>query len=229
MRQNFALDFDDHFGAPRHGPKNAPEVCSTKRHASFRCRKAGAGDMHEDSASAILDPRNIVIAEHHDDIVESIVAPKAFRALPIRQRDRSIVIAVRRTIAPPSVSVKRAPLQNCLRHHAGTRFVIHGAQWKSPARSCTIALFLQRLDAGAAERARHAKGSEYEMSPLRRRIQCPDNKLGGCTAPLYRPSRRHGGTAHSSCLFATKAYVAPARDASLSVPMRPKKNWSPSP
>jgi hypothetical protein len=26
------------------------------------------------------------------------------------------------------------------------------------------------------------------MPPLRCRIQCPDNKLGGCTAPLYRPS-----------------------------------------
>jgi len=82
-------------------------VRTLHRDASVRGGQGGARDMKEDRASPSLRPGGDVIVEHHDEVVEGIVPPEAFRARRVRQFDEAIVIAVAGRIAPPQVGPKR--------------------------------------------------------------------------------------------------------------------------
>jgi hypothetical protein len=75
--------------------------------AAFRWREASAGDMQEDGAAASFLSRPSVVIEHGDDVVNRVVAPKAFGACAIGQRHFAVVVPVARRVAPAEDWLKR--------------------------------------------------------------------------------------------------------------------------
>src|SRR5262249_61087686 len=63
--------------------------------------------MHEDRAAAAFDPGPVVEAEHEHQIIEMVGALQPFRALPRRQLDEPIVVAIGGIFAPAIVCADR--------------------------------------------------------------------------------------------------------------------------
>jgi hypothetical protein len=56
--------------------------------------------MHENGAAQALNPRNLVVTEHNNDIVKTILAPQALGSRRIGVSYRAIVISIAHGIAP---------------------------------------------------------------------------------------------------------------------------------
>ena len=114
--------------------------------------------VEKDRASHPPPSRSVIVAEHHDHVIEVIVTPEPFRACRIGMAHRAIVVAVARIIAPPvfwaeahwrangwSISEANTPLWPN----------IDPANRPAPDWRCTIAFPLQYLSPAATERAWH--------------------------------------------------------------------------
>src|SRR6185312_12626856 len=98
-----------------------------------------------------------------------------------------------------------------------------------PPRRRTIAFPLQHFDAASSEGARDMNGTELQASPLRCGADGSYDQFLPRLGRPHRPLQHHLGTAHSSCLFLIKAYVAAACDASVPPPPEAvKKTGDPS-
>ena len=63
--------------------------------------------MHEDGAAVAPDARALVVVEHHDEVIEPVLAPQVFGVGRVGMADGAVVIAVGRGIAPAVVALDR--------------------------------------------------------------------------------------------------------------------------
>lgn len=79
------------------------EVLAPKRDASFCRRVIFVSDVHEDRTAAPFDTGAVVVADDHNEVIETVGSLHSLSACWIRVLHRSVVVSVSRCIAPSVV------------------------------------------------------------------------------------------------------------------------------
>ena len=136
-----------------------------QRDAAGGRREARPGHMEEDGAAAAGHPRPGVVVDLDDDVVEAVVAPEPVAWFIGRAPERPVVAPVVRVLAPGIVRADAADRQQRPRPRQAVGPPPQPQRAKSAARGAAVAFALVGLDAGAAERDRHAPRGRRTASP----------------------------------------------------------------
>lgn len=135
----------------------AHEVLAPKRDAAFCRRVIFLSDVHEDCAAAPFDTWAVVVADDHNEVIETVGSSHSLSACWIRVLHRSVVVSVSRCVAPPVVIGDGSGDQGRQRPHDPVAPVQGAAERKDANRGSAVPFSFHDGRARSAAGAAHLK------------------------------------------------------------------------
>ena len=186
--------------------KHGPHGLWRKGDAAFGRRHSGVGDVKEDCATSAPDALGNVEVEHHDRIVEPVVAAHPLRTGSVWQSHGPVIGGVRWRVAPAVRGVDGGQRQGRGRHHAPAVAARGTAQHTVATQGRgAVALALPPCRARTAECAGNGERPEPQ-DPARGRERrsahddgraVPGHAFGPVRACAARPSTTSPTTRHA--------------------------------
>jgi hypothetical protein len=120
----------------RYGGRRAEGSCAC------RAAKLPRTQMEEHGTAFAARPLPFIVAKYHHNVVDRILAPKYFMARGVGPRDKPVVIAVGRIVAPAVCLTHHPGRERGIRHARTTWSPQHPAEWPDAARGHPIAFDL---------------------------------------------------------------------------------------
>jgi hypothetical protein len=182
---------DDDAGFAIDAGQQLDEIVASQRDAAFGRLQSTFGDMHKDRAAFCAHAWVAIVVDHHDHVVEAVLAPESFRARRIGMLYGAVVVAVIRCVAPSVVgsclSQRESRLGTAKRvAPPEAPFEAKRAAWRR-----AVSLAFSRANSAASQCASDLKVAERQPAngALRPRAS-NDDVMDGDDVPPYSSCRR---------------------------------------
>src|SRR5262245_53925588 len=192
-----------------------------ERDAALGWRIPGSRHMHEDGAAPAAHPRPSIVAQHDDEVVEPVRAPKPLRACRVWVTHRTVIVPIGGGVAP-AVAWRKTPHGQPGRRPAAAIPAVEQAG-KAPAshRRRAVALALAHPASAAAERAGKAKATHPDDA-----ARCGGGEAEDCHFRCASSPRRgaralgHSRTSSAAGVPPKETCFARETDAKLCLPWK---------
>ena len=176
-----SISFSNHNNtrAPCEPRKHTCKIATVESNASSCRQETGSREVYEHCAPSRMEPRAIIMANDHDNIIEVIATPHAVCHRRMRQADKLVIVTIIRPFAPAVITTQVSERKHGPGTTSAIRAIEHIPDRKAADRGRTITFTFQGSwhQSRAPERTQNREACDRGSATCRALRKGSDHKI----------------------------------------------------